>query len=182
MLCVTGREVAEAEYAATFANGRWSLAAADLIESRRQANAMKAAAGLGDRSTRIIKLVSEHPDGIRAREVAQAEGISQSNAGEYLRRLADAGRLGSPQRGLYTPVESVESVESDEVDPSDSTLPTPRVESRDTLRPADSTLSTQFTATQGDCDVCHDPLDPVIVAEGFTTHPNCADDAVRDVA
>lgn len=154
VLSVTGREVAEAEYAATFNAGHWSLTGGTLGAARKQVVTAKASAGLGDRSARIVRLVSDQPKGVRARDIAQAEEISQSNAGEYLRRLADAGRLASPERGLYTPVESVESVESVEV-----------------VDQSDSTLSTQFTATH--CEVCGDPLHPAVAAGGFTTHPTC---------
>jgi len=172
VLCVTGRDVTEAEYAAVFKAGHWSLAATDLASARRQAGAMKAAAGLGDRSTRIIDLAASRPEGIRAKDVSETEGMTQQNAGEYLRRLAEKGRLRNPHRGLYTPVENVESVENAEDEGehplADSTHPTLSVEVEDQPPPAFSTLSTHST---GVCLVCREPM--VDTGEGFTTHPNC---------
>lgn len=156
VLSVTGREVAEAEYAATFKAGRWDLTGGSLVKAQQQAATAKAAVGLGDRSARIVKLVADSPDGVRAHDIARAESISPANAGGYLRRLSDSGRLETPQRGLYTAVKSVKSVKSDEADP----LPISHI---------------SHNSQSHHCTTCEYRLDPSLVAAGATTHPNCGD-------
>lgn len=176
VLCVTGRDVTEAEYAAVFKAGHWTLAAADLVGARRQAGAMKASAGLGDRSSRILELAASRPDGIRAKDVADAEGMTQQNAGEYLRRLAEKGRLRNPQRGLYTPVESVECVErgagsliDTDADSTDSTLSIPLSEP---LR-ARLALVEDEPPQDGDCEFCGEPIGKPV--SGYYCSKTCAE-------
>ena len=58
------------------------------------------------------------------------------DAGRYLRRALDAGRLARPKRGVYTPVRSVRSVRSGmesgyETDTPDTTDTTPREDDDD---------------------------------------------------
>jgi hypothetical protein len=107
MLKVTGRDVAEGEYAVTFGNGAsWTLDGDDLVEAAQHAAQLRATAGLGDRSADIIAYVGEHPEGVRAAEVSEVLGL---DARRYMARLVEAGRLLRPSRGLYTPVPSVPS-------------------------------------------------------------------------
>ena len=45
----------------------------------------------------------EHPEGVTPKEVGQALGMSNDDAGKYLRRALEHGRIDSPKRGIYTP-------------------------------------------------------------------------------
>jgi len=116
VLHVTGRDVLESEYAVTFnpADCRWTLDGDALAEAAHKARTLRAAEGLGDKSAEIIALVADHPAGIGPTAVGKAIGMTASNAGTYLQRLVDAGRIVQISRGLYSAVESVEAVESDE--------------------------------------------------------------------
>lgn len=112
---VTGRDVPEGEYAVRYVDGcRWELAGDDLADSSRLASLRRASDGLGDRSAEVVAFVATTRKGARAGEVALALGIDQKQAGTYLGRLADAGRISRTGRGLYTPVESVGSVGTDD--------------------------------------------------------------------
>lgn len=100
---VTGRDVIEREYAVTVDGGAWRLVGTDLITSATEARTMRDTANLGDRSSEIVRFVSEHPKGVRAADVAVACGLEPDDARRYLLRLHEAGKLGKPERGLYTP-------------------------------------------------------------------------------
>jgi hypothetical protein len=72
--------------------------------------------GVGDRMADIIAHVLQHPDGLKAPEVAIALGIDAGTARVYLQRAVDTGRLARIGRGTYapsTPVTSVTSVTSE---------------------------------------------------------------------
>ncbi|MCI2422754.1 helicase RepA family protein [Saccharopolyspora sp. K220] len=117
LLKVTGRDVTEADYALTMAGGTsWRLDGTDLDAAATTATTRKASDGLGDRSTEIVRLIGQHPDGIGPTALGQLIGVEAKHAGEYLRRLASAGRVVKTGRGVYRsphiPVESVETVET----------------------------------------------------------------------
>lgn len=119
ILRVTGRDVPEGEYALTVAHGTWTLDGSSLADAARVAQQSKATEGLGDRSAEIVALVNRHPAGLGPTALGTMLAIPASQAGTYLTRLSDAGRIRKTGRGLYgptTPVESVESVESDGAD------------------------------------------------------------------
>ncbi|WP_313450711.1 AAA family ATPase [Brevibacterium casei] len=107
---VTGRDVTEGEYAATMRDGQWSLAGEDLGQSSQIAQMTTKQKGLGDQSAAIVEFITEHPDGVRAKQVAEALDMPDDTARRYLTRLEDAGRIERAGRGLYTPVPSVSSV------------------------------------------------------------------------
>lgn len=75
---------------------------------------------LGDRSAELIKYVGEHPDGVKADDVADVLEIEVGQARTYLTRAVNAGRIIRAGRGLYqpkrntnrTPPQSVSSVSS----------------------------------------------------------------------
>lgn len=123
VLRVTGRDVPEGEYALTVANGSWTLDGQSLADAARVAQQARATEGLGDRSAEVVALVSRHPNGVGPTAIGTMLGIPASQAGTYLARLAEAGRIGKAARGTYVPlgapVETVETVESE----ADSTLP-----------------------------------------------------------
>lgn len=110
LLKVTGRDVPEGEYAVTITGGRWRLDGADLGEAARHAQVTRVSGNLGDRSTDILRFAAGCPAGFGASDVAAALDIGDDVARTYLQRLAKAGRLNHPARGLYTPVSSVMSV------------------------------------------------------------------------
>lgn len=111
ILKITGRDVPENEYALTVGDGQWTLDGDGLAESARNARKRVETHGLGDRSTQIVELVHQNP-GIGPTALAKMMKIEPKHAGEYLRRLAESGRIANPKRGLYVPVETVEAVET----------------------------------------------------------------------
>lgn len=118
LLKVTGRDVPEGEYAVTFTDGSsWALDGEDLAAAAKQATKVratsKATANLGDRAIDVILYVHQHPDGVRAADVADALDLDSKTARTYLARAHQSGRLEKPERGLYTPVASVASVASE---------------------------------------------------------------------
>lgn len=114
LLKITGKDVAEAEYAVTLADiGHWKLDGSSLTEAASRAETVHAALGLGDRSSEVVEYVAEHPEGVTPKDVAEALTISNDDAGKYLRRLASAGRIDKPKRGYYIPVRTVRLSETD---------------------------------------------------------------------
>jgi RecA-family ATPase len=118
LLKVTGRDVAEGEYAVRFKDGAvWELDGNDLAAAREKAQKVRATtratAGAGDRMLDVVLYAYQHPDGVRRADVAKALELEPKVAGVYLARAVAAGRLQRPERGLYTPVTSVASVTSD---------------------------------------------------------------------
>lgn len=154
---VTGRDVAEREYAVTINGGSWRLQGDSLDAAATAAQTYKATANLADRSAEIVRYVAKHPGGVRAAEVGTALDMSTDDARRYLDRLLKAGKLHRPERGLYTSVLSVLSVLSDGDD-----------------HPEQDTQDTQDTST---CEVCSFPLAAALAAAGETMHPTC--EAVR---
>jgi hypothetical protein len=117
-LKVTGRDVAEGEYAVTVTDGSWTLRGSSLAEAAQAAQQAHALEGLGDRSAEVVAIVGRHPKGIGPTALGTMLAIPASQAGTYLARLAAGGRICKVGRGLYappsTPVESVESVEAED--------------------------------------------------------------------
>lgn len=157
LLKVTGRDVAEREYAVSVEHGRWQLIGGGLDDAATAAQTIRATVNLGDRSAEIVRYVAKHPEGVRAGEVAEAVDISVKEARVYLSRLFAAGKIRRPERGLYTPVMSVASVMSgdDETDRHNT----------------NNTSNTSNTTHR--CSVCGFPLAAVLVESGETTHPSC---------
>lgn len=119
-LQVAGRDVPEGEYAARYNLQRWALAGDDLAAAARAAEQQRSSEGLGDRSAEVVAYVGEHPDGVRAGDVAADLDIDEKTASTYLIRAYKAERIAKPQRGLYTPVGSVGSVGSPDGEPNTS--------------------------------------------------------------
>jgi hypothetical protein len=161
LIKVTGRDVAEGEYAVRFIRGSaWMLDGPDLAEAARRAREAQVTAGLGDRSTEVIAYVGEHPEGVRAAEVAAALGMDAKAAQVYLSRAAAAERIHRPKRGLYTPVGSVGSVGS--AGQGDAPTQHPDGEVLDPPEPPTSqpnTTNTSNTPTGGSL-FPYDPDDP----------------------
>jgi hypothetical protein len=112
-LKVTGRDVAEREYAVRFVDGSaWTLDGLDLAAAARRAQEARVTAGLGDRSIEVVEVVGKHPEGITPTQVAAKLGMDPKAAQVYLSRALTADRVSRPHRGLYAPVGSVGSVGS----------------------------------------------------------------------
>ena len=108
LLKVTGRDVAEGEYAVRFSDGAvWELAGQDLEVAREKAQAVRATAGVSDRMLDVVLYAYEHPEGVRRGDVAQALDLDSRQASVYLSRAVAANRLKRAERGLYVPVVSV---------------------------------------------------------------------------
>lgn len=104
ILHVTSRDAREGSYSLTLADtGRWTLNGTSLEEAAGAARTTAQTEGLGDRMSELVAFVNRNRDGVRADEVAVALHMSKEDAGRYLRRAFDAGRLDRSQRGLYTP-------------------------------------------------------------------------------
>jgi AAA domain len=114
LLRVTGRDVAEGAYALTLVPGTWwRLDGANLEEAAAVARTLQVSAGLGDKAAGIIAYIGQHPDGVRADDIAVEFDMPTNAARVYLSRLHDANRLQRQRRGIYTPVASVASVASE---------------------------------------------------------------------
>ena len=105
---VTGRDVAEGEYAVTFKDGAvWELDGHDLEVAREKAQKVRATtratAAAGDRMLDVVLYAYEHPDGVRRGDVAKALKLEPSVAGVYLARAVDTGRLQRAERGPLHP-------------------------------------------------------------------------------
>jgi hypothetical protein len=117
LLKVTGRDIAEGEYAVTLVNGSlWRLDGASLAEAATTGAARRASVGLGDRSADIIAFLASRPDQTATpKDVALKLGIDEKGASNTLNRLASRGRIEKVHRGLYTVAcTRSESGESDE--------------------------------------------------------------------
>lgn len=104
VLRVTGRDVAEGEYAVTFDDAAWCLDGVDLDDAARNAASRKVVESLGEDSASVVACVGKHPEGVRAAEVAAETGLTEGLAKDYLGRLFRANRIDRPTRGLYTPL------------------------------------------------------------------------------
>lgn len=114
-LHVTGRDIVESEYALTFdpTHCLWTLDGNGLGEAAQKAATNRVASGLGDKAAEILDLLAKNPTGMGPTAVGEAVGLSAANAGQYLRRLADKGRVEQTARGRYACVKSVKSVKTD---------------------------------------------------------------------
>lgn len=115
ILSITGRDIAEAEYAMRFDGGLWNLDGGGLAGARNRAAEIRATeaegatrARLGDRMNEIIAYVNAK-DGaaVAPAEVAKAMDLRNDIAGRYLNRAAKAGHIRREGRGKYVSCLSV---------------------------------------------------------------------------
>jgi len=104
VLSVTGRDVPENEYALTTEGGLWSLDGPDLAAAAEAVKTRSTTENLGDRSAEAAAFVVGRPLGTRPADLATHLEISSNDAGTYLRRLHESGRIGKRTRGIYTPL------------------------------------------------------------------------------
>lgn len=127
---VTGRDVAEGEYAVTSRQGRWEIDGAELADAARKAAEERATAGLSDRSAEIIAFVNQQAGPVSAKTVADELNIPEAR--RYLARLAAGDRLQRVGRGLYTPVPTIPvSQEEEGVSTGDTQSPPSPMGQRD---------------------------------------------------
>lgn len=111
LLRVTGRDIPEGEYGLMLRDGvLWQLDGRDLDQAAAAAQQRQASDGLDQRSREVIAYVNEHPEGVRAKDLAEALDLGDHTARTYLARMAEGDRIARHARGLYTPVASVASV------------------------------------------------------------------------
>ena len=126
---VTGRDVAEGEYAVYFRDGAvWELHGHDLEAAREKAQAMRATSGVSDRMLDVVMYAYEHPEGVRRGDVATALDLDPRQASVYLSRAVAANRLKRAERGLYVPVASVALLAPEASTDNNATHITPPVE------------------------------------------------------
>ena len=108
---MTGRDIAENEYAVKTDQGIWSLDGMDLLDAaatvRTRAEAEQQSR-LGSQSLDAVKFVNARSSTTPA-ELAAHLRIDNRLAGNLLARLAEAGYIDKPSRGTYTPISSGEN-------------------------------------------------------------------------
>jgi Bifunctional DNA primase/polymerase, N-terminal/AAA domain len=106
---VTGRDVAEGQYAVVFdgPRGLWTLDGNGLAGAAATVAQRRANEGLDDRSRAVIGYVNKHPEGVRWGDVKRDLGEDEAR---YLSRLYESGRIARPSRGLYVPLSGVSGV------------------------------------------------------------------------
>lgn len=117
-LAVTGRDIAENEYAVKTDDGIWSLDGMDLldaaatVESRTEHQNRNR---LGNRSMDAMKFVNSRPT-TTPKDLADHLGIDSKIAGNMLGKLCEGGYIQKAGRGTYTAcTSSGESGESSEI-------------------------------------------------------------------
>ena len=119
VLKITGRDVPENEYALTIRDGMaWQLAGANLAAAAGEAARRSAVLSISETSASIRQFIISHPEGIRAKDVADKFG---RDAYQYLGRLVDLGHIEKIGRGFYIPVSELSEVSESQVsDPPES--------------------------------------------------------------
>ncbi|MDQ1248561.1 MAG: hypothetical protein QG597_2934 [Actinomycetota bacterium] len=114
-LAVTGRDIAENEYAVTTDNGRWSLDGMDILDAAATVTtrAEQQQNRLGDRSLDAVTFVNSRAT-TTPKDLAQHLGIDNRIAGNLLAKLRDGGYIEQPARGVYTAPLGGETGESGE--------------------------------------------------------------------
>ena len=97
---VTGRDVTEGAYAASFHGGHWSLAGGGFDTAANAYTQTAAAMGKGETAQRIIGWLTENQPAT-PKAVTDALGISHDLVRKTLSRLAKDGRLDTAEGGLY---------------------------------------------------------------------------------
>ncbi|MEW5808563.1 MAG: AAA family ATPase [Actinomycetota bacterium] len=104
LLSVTGRDIAEAEYALRSDEGLWLLDGTDLASASATAEQRRLVGKRSDRSVDIAAAVGSSPTPVSATDIAEKLGIDNDTAGKYLRRLAADGVVTKTGRGLFKSV------------------------------------------------------------------------------
>jgi RecA-family ATPase len=126
ILSVTGRDVAEAEYALQVTEGIWQIDGTNLAAASETAERRRLSDTRSDRSVEIFAMVAASPKPVSPSEVSEKLGIDNDTVGRYLRRLAADEFIKRSGRGLYTNASEVsecpKTTPSDTTDASDTGL------------------------------------------------------------
>lgn len=158
---VTGRDVAENEYAVTTDEGEWTLDGYDLEQAAHHAEQSRTVENLGDASARILEYVTEQSAPVTAKQVSEA--LDLPLARNYLGRLVDSERLTKCGRGLYQV--SVASVASVAIDGPPDSPPLWHVR-QDSPNATHATVATPTVQ----CRTCNGPVSDLRTAAG---HDQC---------
>lgn len=112
-LHVTGRDIAEGEYAFTVGDGgTWTLSGTELADAAAEAASRRAKTKLKQRALDVIAVVERRAPECHttAADVAEALDITSEIARTYLNRQAEAGRILRVATGAFTSVSGVTSV------------------------------------------------------------------------
>ena len=101
LLSVTGRDIAEAEYALRCDEGLWTLDGESLASAASTAEQRRVSVNRSDRSVDILAIVARSAEPVSPAHVAEKLSVDNDTAGKYLRRLAEAGAIERTGRGLY---------------------------------------------------------------------------------
>jgi hypothetical protein len=123
VLSVTGRDMAEGEYALTADGGLWRLDGTDLATAAETADARRSATQLGDAILDVLSVVRESDDLVTPAIVAAKLGMDPKTASKYLTRLDDRGDIIKAGRGKY--MSKVSKVSKDSHPPSSATSDNP---------------------------------------------------------
>jgi hypothetical protein len=108
VLAVTGRDIAESEFAIVMTNGTtWNLAGDSLADAQAHAREVRQeirAAQHGPIMQQVVEYVRQSGDGVRAQQVADSLGIDKGKAAVYLKRASEARLIDRLARGLYGPI------------------------------------------------------------------------------
>lgn len=107
-LNVTSREAMEGEYSITFEEGRWTLDGDTLQEAAEAAQDREGTERMGKQQQEVLRLVRDHPHGIRPFQIAEETELTVQRASNCLRRLTKAGLIDNRGRGMYFPLSSTE--------------------------------------------------------------------------
>lgn len=115
ILAVTGRDVAENEYAVKTDNGIWTLDGMDILDAAATitTRAERQQNRLGDRSHDAVRFVNSRPS-TTPKDLAEHLGIDNRVAGNLLGKLRDGGYVEQSSRGIYTALPSGETGETGE--------------------------------------------------------------------
>ena len=168
LLRVTGRDVAESEYAITAHEGTWTLDGSTLADAASAALTARAVADLGDRSAEIVAYVAEQTGPVTPKAVEDA--LQMPEARRYLARLASAGRLEKVARGQYALPSSVPTVPSVPMGESLDALSLSQGHENGTTgqwgHPHNGTDEILPRTDERRCDVCGEPLESGKVRHG----------------
>ncbi|WP_245925997.1 AAA family ATPase [Nocardia nova] len=107
VLAVTGRDVAENEYALLMDNGKWNLDGMDLLDAAATVDKRRnqqQTDRLGDRSNEYLDFVGKRPAGTRPADLAKEFKCTPNEASTYLQRLYNKGLIDKRGRGVYMPM------------------------------------------------------------------------------
>jgi hypothetical protein len=108
VLAVTGRDIAESEFAIVMTNGTtWNLAGDSIADAQAHAREVRQeirAAQHGPIMQQVVEYVRQSGDGVRAQQVADSLGIDKGKAAVYLKRASEARLIDRLARGLYGPI------------------------------------------------------------------------------